>query len=114
MEVKWIGFAIGLAGTIVGGITAYLETGNFFQGIAAGSPYWTIAVITVGCLASLLLLWKTRLAAWILLCVAVLGVFGNYVMWEGPGSFFLVSALIGLTHSKAKPKTAEAAASVRK
>lgn len=115
MIMKWIGFVIGLAGTIVGGIIAYLETGNFFQGIQAGSPYWTVAVIAVGFLASLLLLWKTRLAAWMLLVTAVMGVFGNYVLWEGPGSFFLVSALIGLTNSKGKSKTGPAAAvSVRK
>lgn len=101
MIVKWMGFGIGVAGTIIGAITAHLELGNFFHGVQVGSPYWTIAAITVGFLASLLLLWKPKVAAGILLAVAIFGAIGNYTMWEGPGTFYLASALIAYTNARA-------------
>lgn len=102
MNVKWMGLGVGVAGTIIGAITVHLELGNFFHGVHAGSPHWTIAVITIGFLASVLLLWKPRIAALVLLAVAIFGVFGNYVMWEGPGTFYLASALIGFTNANPK------------
>ena len=105
--MKWMGLAIGLAGTIVGAITAHLELGNFFHGFQTGSPYWTITVVTIGGLASLLLLWKTKWAAWVLLCVAISGAFGNFIMWEGPGTFYLASALIGFTNAGQQSRSRE-------
>lgn len=100
MIMRWIGLAIGIAGTIIGGITVHLETGNFFHGVHVGSPVWTTIAISLGCLASILLVWKPKFAAWALLVIAITGVFGNYMMWEGPGTFYLASALIGFTNQR--------------
>jgi hypothetical protein len=97
MIVKWLGCLIGIMGTAIGAITVYLETGDFFHGLHIASPIWTTIAISIGFVASLLLLWQPRMARWLLLLVAIAGVYGNYTMWEGPGTFYLASALIAFT-----------------
>ena len=102
--MKWMALAVGLAGTIVGAITAHLESGNFFHGVNAGSPDWTITMVSIGALAAILSVWKAKWAGWVLLAISVGGVFGNFIMWEGPGTFYLASALICFTNAGQQSK----------
>lgn len=71
--------------------------GILSSNIHYGSPGWTIGLSIAGALCGVLVLVKFRFAPWLLLAVAIAGVFPDEILWEGAGSFFLVSALIGFS-----------------
>lgn len=83
---------LALAGAAVGGWMAAFQWGdhNIY-------PYLTIAISLIGAVAGLLLLTRWKVTPWLLLAVAVLGAIPDSMLWEGAGTFFLVSALMGFS-----------------
>lgn len=98
--MKWIGFGITIGGIITGLLTAFLEQHAFFSGTHYGSYEYTVVITALGAAGALLLLFRSRLAPWVLLGTAVAGIVTNFVLWEGAGTFFFAAALIGFQNAR--------------
>lgn len=90
--MRWVAFAIAVMGAGIGVLTGTFQ-------ISEHNVYvWvTMGFSAAGVLGGALLLLRWRFAPWWLLAVAVLGAIPDSILWEGAGSCFLVSALIGFT-----------------
>lgn len=77
---------------IFGAVVGILSSNIHF-----GSPTWTVVLSIAGALCGVLVLLKFRYAPWLLLAIAIAGIFPDAILWEGAGSFFLVSSLIGFS-----------------
>ncbi|MEB3102020.1 hypothetical protein [Ferviditalea candida] len=89
--MKIAAFMIGLLGCAIGIYTAQIEQ----TGEVAGIPWMTYGLSFIGAAGALWIPVKPRWGAWICLLSAALGVISALMLWEGAGSFFLVSAILG-------------------
>lgn len=95
--MRHIALGIAAAGTIVGLLCAYLQYGEFGQGVHFGWPSLT-AAIALGGLVFGILSWRgVRMGPWGLLLITFIGAIPDSTLWEGAGSFFLVAALMNFT-----------------
>lgn len=85
-------FVIALIGAAIGVMTGMYQVSehNLYVWVTMGFS-------AAGVVSGILLLLRWRFAPWLLLAVAVLGAIPDSILWEGAGSCFLVSALIGFT-----------------
>lgn len=93
---------VGIFGFVIAVFTAlYLRTG--FTGpsllahtTSAASVYYlsTIGVAALGLVASVLVFWTPKVAAWMAGLVTVAGAFTSGTLWLGAGSFFFVVAAL--------------------
>lgn len=85
-------FVIALVGMAIGVMTGTYQISehNFYVWVTMGFS-------AAGAIGGILLLLRWRYAPWLLIAVAVLGAIPDSILWEGAGSCFLVSALIGFT-----------------
>jgi hypothetical protein len=90
-KMKIAACVIAAVGAVIGILTATV------QGHTPHYELVTIVLSIIGGLAGILLLVRPRIAMWTLLIVAVLGVIPDAILWEGAGSFFLVSGLLGIS-----------------
>lgn len=95
--MKWISFGVGVAAVLFGISTVLMERTPLFAEVPYNSPWATLTVVVIGAVGCLLMLTGWRRAPWFLLAAAVLGAVPNFIMWEGAGTFFLASALLGFT-----------------
>lgn len=97
--MKFGAFGIALFGALFGLLSAYEQNVGFDSHLHFGSTWLTVVCSLVGALGGCLLLTRWKYAPWILLLAAVGGVYPNMILWEGAGSFFLVSGFMGFaTH----------------
>lgn len=90
--MRIIACIVAVLGGIVGALT------GVFQLEAHSSYAWiTMAMSLLGALGGVLVLMRWRFSTWWLLFVALAGAFPDSILWEGAGSFFLVSALMSLS-----------------
>lgn len=82
---------IAIVGMAIGVLTATIQNPSpLFE-------LFTVLLSVLGAVGGVLTFFTPRVAIWLLFIVAVVGTVPDTLMWEGAGSFFLVSALLGLT-----------------
>ncbi len=91
--MRWVAFVITLVGAGLGVISWTFQVSEHTVHV-----WFTLGFSAVGVVAGVLLLLRWRFAPWLLLATAILGTIPDGILWEGAGSCFLVSALIGFTN----------------
>lgn len=90
--MKIVAFVVAVLGAIVGVMV------GLFEATGHAPVLWsTYGLSAAGALGGLAVLLGWRFSGWWLLAVAVIGVIPDSILWEGPGSFFLASALMSFS-----------------
>lgn len=98
--MRYASLAVAVFGAIIGGMSAYEQHLQFGQHIHFGVWWLTVLWSIVGLIGGILVLFRWKYAPWMLLLTTIGGVYPNFIIWEGAGSFFFVSALMGFSANR--------------
>lgn len=99
---------ISIIGAALGLTSAYYEENGFYGAHVYGYPWITLIVSSLGLCGGILIFMKTKIGTWLCVFVAVSGIFTAFELWEGAGSFFLMSGLLGFLWRQQQNHTSSA------
>lgn len=99
--MNYIGGVVALLGAAFAGFAIFYQKYGI-HGAVSGGPYLvTLTISFLGLIAGILIALKRyRFGGWLSIAVCIAGAFSALELWLAPGSFFLVSGLIGFTNAR--------------